>query len=798
MKIHIRQKLTPTRLPIYITITLLILTSTLTSHIPIAMFVRADEGVGGDENLVTPTSSSPSIANKDLDWNLGPQMAILNSTTSTSCLPIPIQSVSSSEDDDDDDDEDQDVDDDKMNVLDGDIETEWSVSDLGTYLQLDLGKVNKICSVDASWSEGDEKSVNFVLSVSKDGTKFEDVLRSSSSGTTESKENYKFSTSDGRYLRITFYGDSENNEDVALRELTVNAENQNKKPTTVPGVSREGIPFIKDSQSPITFYNNATNNNEPIIHSAPIVSDIHAMVSPAASFEITLNGSDLDLVDHLTYYITNLPDHGNLTTGTNSASVKYTPFEGYSGLDSFKYKAIDQFGLTSNNATVVMNINSSNQSIAPLPNTLNKTIAPEPQSKFNPLEEAILGTKNDRYELIKAAREPIRGQYIVVLKPEPTATSGSDSARMRADEVRAMAEESRTKGAEILNLYEHALDGYVMKTSENASDAGLVSELRQDPRVAFVEPDHRVHVFNQTIPVGVDRVDGDASPTLSGDGGGAVDADIAILDTGIDLTHPDLNVYHEKTFVSGTASADDDNGHGTHVAGIAAAKDNSLGVVGIAPGARLWSIKVLNSSGAGSISDIIAGIDYVTAHSNEIDVVNLSFGCECSSPALDAAISNAVHSGIVFVVAAGNNHKDASSFTPARNPIVIAVSAMTDSDGKCGGVGSSTKYGNDDTFASFSNYGEPVDIVAPGVGILSTYRDGNYAQLSGTSMAAPHVTGGIALYESLHPGATPAQVRAAVIDSGTKPSAGCNGEGQGYFTGNPDGANTPLLNAKGL
>jgi subtilisin len=795
MKSRIGQNLTATRLSIYITITLLILTSTLTSHIPVAMFVRA-EGVGENEDLAMPTSSSLSNMNKDLDWSMGPQMAILNSTTSTSCLPIPIQSVSSSEDDD----EDQDVDDDTMSVLDGDIGTEWSAADLGTFLQLDLGKVNKICSVGASWSEGDEKSVNFVLSVSNDGTRFEDVLRSSSSGTTESKENYKFPTSDGRYLRITFYGDSENNEDVALRELTVNAENQNKKPTTVPvpGVSREGIPFIRDSHSPFTFSNNATNNNEPIIHSAPIVSDIHVMVSPAASFEITLNGSDLDLVDHLTYYITNLPDHGNLTTGTNSASVKYTPFDGYSGLDSFRYRAVDQFGLASNNATVVMNINSPNQSIAPLPNTLNQTIAPDPQSKFNLLEEAIVGSQNDRYELIKAAREPIKGQYIVVLKPEPTATSGSDSARMRADEVRAMAQESRTKGAEILTLYEHALDGYVMKTSENASDAALVSELRQDPRVAFVEPDQKVHVFNQTIPVGVDRVDGDASPTASGDGGGAVDADIAILDTGIDLTHPDLNVYHEKTFVPGTFSADDDNGHGTHVAGIAAAKDNSIGVAGIAPGARLWSIKVLNSTGAGSISDIIAGIDYVTAHSKEIDVVNLSFGCECSSPALDAAISNAVHTGIVFVVAAGNNHKDASSFTPARNPIVIAVSAMTDSDGKCGGVGSPTKYGNDDTFASFSNYGEPVDIVAPGVGILSTYKDGNYAQLSGTSMAAPHVTGGIALYESLHPGATPAQVRAAVIDNGTKPSAGCSGEGQGYFTGNPDGGNTPLLNAKGL
>ncbi len=333
------------------------------------MSVRAAEGIAGDEDLVMPKPSSPSITNKDLDWSIGPQMAILNSTTSTSCLQTPIQSVSSSKDDDDDDkdedNENQGGDDDTMNVLDGDLETEWSVADLGTYLQLDLGKVKKICSVDASWSEGDEKSVNFVLSVSKDGTTYEDILRSSSSGTTESKEHYNLPTSDGRYLRITFYGDSENNEDVALLELTVNAENQNKKPTTVPGLSREGIPFIRDSQSPINFSNNATNSNEPIIHSAPIVSDIHAMVSPAASFEITLNGSDVDLVDHLTYYITNLPDHGNLTTGTNSASVKYTPFEGYSGLDSFRYKAVDKFGLTSNNATVVMNINFSNQSIAP-------------------------------------------------------------------------------------------------------------------------------------------------------------------------------------------------------------------------------------------------------------------------------------------------------------------------------------------------------------------------------------------------------------------------------------------------
>ena len=196
-------------------------------------------------------------------------------------------------------------------------------------------------------------------------------------------------------MRVTFYGDSENNEDIALRELTVNTENPNVKPTTAPGVSREGIPFARDSRSP-------SDTNETTMHSAPVVSDIHAMVSPAASFEITLNGSDSDLIDHLTYYITNLPNHGNLTTGTNSASVRYTPFEGYSGLDIFTYKAVDKYGLSSNNATVVMDINASNKIIAPDPDTSNQTIAPKSKDKFTPLEEVILGSQNDRYELIKA------------------------------------------------------------------------------------------------------------------------------------------------------------------------------------------------------------------------------------------------------------------------------------------------------------------------------------------------------------------------------------------------------------
>jgi hypothetical protein len=214
-------------------IALLILSSTLTSQIPAAMVVKAVEGDDGDEEL---TSSPPSAAGKYSGESLDSQLAtIINSNTSTPCLNAAIQSISSNDINEDDDGEEDN--DELMNVLDGDPETEWSAEDLGSFLQLDLGDVKKICSVDASWSDGDEKSNNFVVSVSKDGTAFEDVLRGSSSGTTESKEHYGIPPSDGRYLRITFYGDSENDEDVTLHELTVNTRSINEIPTTDSGGS---------------------------------------------------------------------------------------------------------------------------------------------------------------------------------------------------------------------------------------------------------------------------------------------------------------------------------------------------------------------------------------------------------------------------------------------------------------------------------------------------------------------------------------------------------------------------------
>ena len=411
---------------------------------------------------------------------------------------------------------------------------------------------------------------------------------------------------------------------------------------------------------------------------------------------------------------------------------------------------------------------------------------------------------SSRLALQKEARQEIGGQYIVVLKQEANSLSTlGESDISNGKEMRAMASEIKSRGAEILNIYRHALSGYTIKVGDNPD---LLRGLKEDPRVATVEQDQKVRIFSQVVPTGIERIG--ASPLntnvaktttqAKGVGSSSVNADIAILDTGIDMNHPDLNVYAQKTFVAGTSTANDDNGHGTHVAGIAAAMDNSIGVVGVAPGARLWAVKVLDRSGAGALSDVIAGIDYITGHANEIDVVNMSFGCQCDSTALNSAVNNAVSAGITFVAAAGNSGQDASTFSPASNPNVIAVGAIADSDGRCGGLGPSTQYGNDDTFATFSNYGPKVTIAAPGVNILSTYYGGSYTTLSGTSMAAPHVAGAAALYKASHPNASPADVKSALTNFATSPSITCDGDGHGYFTGSPYSTNEPLLYVRNM
>ena len=202
---------------------------------------------------------------------------------------------------------------------------------------------------------------------------------------------------------------------------------------------------------------------------------------------------------------------------------------------------------------------------------------------------------------------------------------------------------------------------------------------------------------------------------------------------------------------------------------------------------------MLDRNGSGALSTIIKGIDYIKQYASQIEVANLSLGCECKSSAFDTAINNAVKAGITFVVASGNSGKDASTFSPANNPNVIAVSAIGDSDGKCGGTGPSTGYGRDDTLASFSNYGAVVDMTAPGTKIYSTYKGNSYATMSGTSMAAPHVAGAAALYEASHPGASPSEVRNALLSNGSTSPTTCDGKGHGYFTSDRDSYREPLL-----
>jgi len=382
-------------------------------------------------------------------------------------------------------------------------------------------------------------------------------------------------------------------------------------------------------------------------------------------------------------------------------------------------------------------------------------------------------------DVVENKGKKIQGQYIVVL---------TDDADLQLEIGKA-----KLKGADVLDFYEHSIKGFAVKV---ANDKAVDNIKKNNPFVAYIEPDYVVETFVQTLPPGINRIDVDLSSTASGNGAGSVSVDIAIIDTGINLTHPDLNVYKQKTFVKRTTSANDDNGHGTHVAGIAAAKDDSNGVVGVAPGARLWAVKVLDKHGSGSISNVIKGIDYVTANKAEIDVANMSLGCECFSSSLNLAISNSVAAGVTYVVAAGNSARDAQTFSPANHPSVIAVSAIVDTDGKCGGLGLPTSYGSDDTFASFSNRGAVVDMAAPGVKIFSTYKSGTYATLSGTSMASPHVAGAAGLYKASNPGASPAQVQGALTTLGVLQTTVCDttlNNGNGGFTGDPDAFHEPLV-----
>lgn len=334
----------------------------------------------------------------------------------------------------------------------------------------------------------------------------------------------------------------------------------------------------------------------------------------------------------------------------------------------------------------------------------------------------LAGPMND--ETVEFTSAPVEGRYIVVLNQDNGL--GKNPATTRSIAANVMRDVGLPETA-IAASFGNALQGFTAEV-----DAAQAIELASHPGVAFVEQEQIFTMkrppwedpdpdpVDEVIPWGITRV------------GGAVDCSgktAWVIDSGVDLDHPDLLVDASRgaTFVVRTDTPDDDNGHGSHVAGTIAALDNEIGVIGVAAGATIVPVKVLDRRGSGSTTGVILGIEWVAANADPGDVANMSLGGGVSD-ALDLAVYNASMNGIYFALAAGNESDDANNHSPARvnGPYIFTVSA----------------FGEGDVWASFSNYGNPpVDVAAPGVNIYSTYKSGGYTTMQGTSMASPHVAG---------------------------------------------------------
>jgi len=375
------------------------------------------------------------------------------------------------------------------------------------------------------------------------------------------------------------------------------------------------------------------------------------------------------------------------------------------------------------------------------------------ESKVN---QADLITNN----LLTGTSTPIEGQYIVVLnsgelskiKPSDDAQrkqlKGVEAKTFYQSAVSKMKEEIAVKRSidfglpdeSIKTVYGFAIEGF---TAELTSDE--VERLRNDPRVQYVVQDQLISLMSaggssasnvrataavssaQITPWGITRVGG------AGNGTGKT---AWIIDTGIDLDHPDLNVDVARSIsFTGDNNPDDGNGHGTHVAGTVAAKDNNIGVVGVAAGANVVALKVLGDNGRGAFSWTVQAIDYVAAVAQSGDAANMSLGPDnrLTDPLTDQATKNLGRAGIKVAMAAGNSNDDSRYYSPGRNngPNLYTVSALAKGD----------------FFVYFSNYGSPVDYIAPGFNIESTWIGGGYNTSSGTSMASPHVCGLLLLGE---------------------------------------------------
>jgi subtilisin len=394
---------------------------------------------------------------------------------------------------------------------------------------------------------------------------------------------------------------------------------------------------------------------------------------------------------------------------------------------------------------------------------------------------------------IKAVEASAEHRYIVLL------ADGASDALQATKEIAAV-------GITPTHVYKHVFNGFAAVIPDDK-----LADVKQDPRVLAIEPDVVGYPAAQTVTRGITRIGADLNPTANIDGfDDRVDVDVAVLDTAGDDFHPDLNIWAWENCTDDQSVNFDVDGHGTHVGGTIGALDNDFGVVGVAPGARLWNIKVMRPDQNGRSfymgSWVICGLDLVTQYATDqgdslgdIEVVNASLGgsgfdsnCQTNfNDLFHQAFCRTVAAGVPVVVAAMNNAQDAANGTPATYEEVITVSALADSDGRPGGLGPVTPRGPDESLASFSNFGADVDIAAPGVGVLSTVPTGRcnlcnasgFGLSDGTSMAAPHVTGAAALYLAGHPGASPAEVKSVLL----------NNREQIALLNDPDGNNEGVL-----
>lgn len=446
--------------------------------------------------------------------------------------------------------------------------------------------------------------------------------------------------------------------------------------------------------------------------------------------------------------------------------------------------------------------------VTPAPETTpvpEATPAPEPSSavEASPEPEATPTPEPSAESSPDAAATP---------RPAPVATGADPTGRWivvykDGTNVDVASERQETRvGFTADRTFSHAFLGLTAKLS-----AGQVTALRKDPSVLAVVPDEKIEIAAQLVPTGIDRIDGRLSAAAKINGiDEPVDADVAIVDTGISPL-ADLNVaggYNCST--ADRTLWRDVHGHGTHVAGTIGAIDNTTGVVGVAPGVRLWAVKILDDTGTGLLSWYACGLDWIAAQRDPADAsrprfeaVNMSVaksGADdgaCGSRNADilhAAICRLVASGVTVVAAAANDSANASRRVPAAYDEVITVSALADTDGRPGSKGGKRclswgSYDDDDTFANFSNFGADIDLIAPGKCIWSTVPGGGYAYMSGTSMAAPHVSGAVALLKASRPQLTPAEVKEALQYLGTT---------NWKVTSDPDSTHEKLLNVARL